>query len=65
MTKKHFIKIANIINDSTLKDDKEYMRPIINKMSLIVSYALCLKMITSCLIRINLLMLVKVAHCLQ
>ena len=35
MTKKHFIKIANIIKDSTLEDDKEYMRPIINKMSLI------------------------------
>ena len=43
MTKKHFIKIASIIKDSTLKDDKEYMRPIINKMSLIAKLCVVFK----------------------
>ena len=34
MTKKHYIKIANIIKDSTCKDS-EMMLPIINKVTLI------------------------------
>ena len=34
MTKKHFIKIASIIKDSTLKDDTMLL-PIINKVTLI------------------------------
>ncbi len=34
MTKKHYIKIASIIKDSTLKDDTMLL-PIINKVTLI------------------------------
>jgi len=34
MTKKHYIKIASIIKDSTLKDNTMVL-PIINKVSLI------------------------------
>lgn len=42
MTKKHFIKIAQAIKESTLKDDT-MMLPIINKVSLINKLSIIFK----------------------
>ena len=37
MTKKHYIKIAKAIKDSEIKQDTEYMSPILCQVSLISS----------------------------